>query len=183
MLTTKYDQILKYQLACLNASVSKDETRRNICGLVHHNSELKKLVSTDGHVMTLLGSMYDERLKGLSIDVKEFRVIDREFPRVNMFDISESLDKFESVEVTFSKQYGVKSKSLVRVFIKHDGTLTFDQPSDYVCAVDSKFLIPLKDGTFKCYFKKGEDSKLSAFYVCLNPSKSIDWYVVMPVKV
>lgn len=192
---TQERKINKLQNDCLKQSIGKDQTRAALCDTVCHAESIKKLVSCDGHTATLLASRYDERLAGLSINVKSFQTEPLKFPDVSSFDISEVYQDKNSAEVTIEEKYCTKGKTLTKVFLIFDAhtdnsvttppiiKLSFDRPldSDYVACIDSRYLMPLKGHCIKVFFGK-LTPKMEPITFCLDTDKMASWYVVMTLR-
>ena len=166
-----FDLIVKVRAAC----VSKDETRVSIMG-IHFAEKEKRSVATNGHILSVSKILYQDELKGLTID-KNFTVIGRDYPSWQAVLPS----KFEgSATFYINPQFCVKSKNQTdrRVFFYADGSMRLEKKEGYVFCLDGQYLEVLKDMSFKFSWCNA----LSPVQVELDPVKTEEIYIIMPIK-
>jgi len=164
---------LKKLSNCLKFSISKDETRLQLNG-VTHNSKLSALVSTDGHVATVLKTCYNKKLADIIID-SNFCTIDREYP--NIAGIIPDFSTLEEDHYKIEKKHYIKTKIYNPIFFCGEGVIKIDKPEKFLFALDTNKLKTIADGSKYTVFYRNE---LSPVIFMLN---KVDFFVVMPVRV
>jgi len=172
---------------CLKSTISKDETRPALMGVIHY-SPLQALVSCNGTSLTVLKDHYRESLKDVIIDVNAFVPMDgREYPRVeSVFNPSrlKEANNFKTMTVHFTKFHTRKSakkaENTLTFFV--DGTMSFDgeSASDQEIAfhLNSSFIKPLCIGQdFKVYYTNSMSPV--AFEIIADRE---NYLVIMPIK-
>lgn len=177
----KTKNLLKVHLACLNASICKDQTRVSLFNKVYHDGPTEKLVSSDGYRMTLLGKFYDASLKDIALDVIKF-TSSTHFPNISAFDPSNTYSKQKSLTIpSIEKHHAVKTAKEIALY--SDGTLSFIacEGKTLVAVMNPSFLKPLVGcEEVKVFYRKGHT--LNSIQFCLDDRAYTSWYVVMPMK-
>lgn len=170
-ITNFYDLILKVRAAC----VSKDETRASIMG-IHFAEKEKRSVATNGCILSVSKILYQDELKGLTID-KNFTVIHRDYPSWQVVLPTKFVG---SATFYINPQFCVKSKKQTdrRVFFFADGSMSLEQKEGFVFCLDSQYLEVLKDMSFKFSWCNA----LSPVQVELAADKPEEIYIIMPIK-
>ena len=161
--------------ACLKATISKDETRLNLCG-VYFDPKTQRAVSTTGYCMTYSNRMYNADFADKIVDFKNMTTINKEF--LNYVQVIPK--KFEHSEVTLiENNVNIKQKRVEfkAYFIKGKGfTIAKDFDGEFDFCIDPKFLKPLIGYTLKVEY----NGKLQPVRFTLEEDDS--YYIVMPMK-
>lgn len=167
----KYDKLRK---DVLKFCISKAKTGPQLGG-VFHDGDNKVAVSTNGYILAVIPSMYDVLLADKIIG--EYQTLSGEFPKWSGVVPS----KFDTeVTVFVDSKFIVKSKRTpTPVFIYPDGSLSFDEKEGRKIKINSEFLKPLANGSFK--FSCNFDAPLSPIKVNLNDDTN-DYMVIMPTR-
>lgn len=177
------NKIHKVKRKLFKSCISKDETRRNICGLIHHNKELKAKTATNGHVLMLDYSEYCSQLGEInkSLDVSTMQLSNFEYPKI--IPIIPSKDKAKEIlRVTFKDDAFVKGEKIPSVRIYKDGTYSFKaiEGKDHLVAIQQAFVKELKDIPLVIYYY----GEFNALLITFDGefSRVMD-YIVMPMRV
>ena len=173
-----FKRLTKLRYDCLNFSISKDETRRPLFNTINHNERLLALCSTNGYCATILKSQYDTELKDISINVKTYQKNLSNFPRIELFNLSDKKD-LNSITVNFHKHlYTKNTKMPTRLYLSHEKGLSFEPSSDDILCLNAELIKPLIGHQFEVRYT----SALKPIYVLLNKSSEADYMVIMPMK-
>lgn len=162
---------------CLKFSISKDETRVHLNG-VYFNSEEKEAVSTDGYILTVSKTLYENSFADYIVDFENMTVINREY--LNYKPVIPN--KFEhNLDISIPKQDPIikgKNQREYRLYILKDGKIEISkEPSqDYLVALNPHFFKPLQG----CTVKVGINGQLNPIKVELIENDS--YYIIMPLR-
>jgi hypothetical protein len=175
-------EFLSLARKCLKFSISKDQTRPSLMG-VCHAPDIKALTSTNGHVLTALPALFENDLEGKIID-SDFRLIERDFPRLNGIFPDISKAKITG-EISISKSIALKNKKPIFAYLnknKENNTyfFTHDSTVNTLIAINSYYLKPLEGFTFDFYFF--DEHRPLVFSLSRLTEFRNNIYLIMPVK-
>ena len=172
----------KKALTALNFAVSKDETRPYLMG-VQHREQMGALVSSNGHVATVLYSMYCPQLAGKIMHPKTYGIIDREFPKLEAV-VPTELKHHVKVSVLIEKHHYAKGKprNPQKIFLNVDNEgrahFSFERNENTKIAINAEYLKPVADGN---YYEVYYSNSMKPIRIDLSEATS-DFYVIMPLK-
>ncbi len=165
---------LKKLYSILKNCVSKDETRPFLQG-VYHCSKLKALVSTDGHKLAVMQTMYNDNLKDIIIN-ENFQEINREYPNINR--VIPNTEKYKIDTWKIEKYHYVKEKKIKKIYFCKNGEISFDASSKFLFCLDANNLKYIADGSS---YEIKYFNKLKPIVINLR-NDFIDYVLVMPVR-
>lgn len=168
----------------LKFSSCKDENRPSIIGY-HHNDSIKSVVSTNGYVMTVSKSLYDEKLKGLTVMPDAISLNPSSFPDFISLINSKDNSEIKEAKVNIMKMFSVKMKGQVipvHFNMKENGEIvsSFQRKKETLFTINSKFLSPLADGVTR--YVRWKDACGTVYFSLFDDNKFEDFMVIMPIK-
>lgn len=175
-------RLMAQQFECLHFSVSKDETRRMLMGIIHYEP-LEALVSTNGQIATVLKSHYEPSLKGMILD-KNFQVIKREYPRIET--AIPSLEKSKLERYIIQKEHYQNKNCDENKFLCFyaNGETRYTLEKDCLFKLSRHYLKPLADG--EKYAVRYFDSRSPVLFGLDDPMGTDsfrNFMLIMPVRI
>ena len=132
----------KQKFKLLKSFISKDlNYRRNIQGL-HFDKKAKAAVATDGYCLAIVSEIFNEDLKGLTIDLETMETINLEFPNWQKIMPTTNIDTSLKLEFTSTISRPQKGENLA--LVKMGNIFTFAPPK----LVKEAEILGLYDATF-----------------------------------
>ena len=163
----------------LNHSISKDETRRYLQGVVH-DSRIESLCSTNGHSATILKSLYNEELKDIILD-KNYQIIGRE--PVKIHSIIPDHTKLKKTEFLLESKYWKSSKTAINIYfdVNEDiGSISYTESDNTAFCIDARLLKYVLDD--KKYLIAYQGKMRPILINLYTESNFTDVLLVMPLK-
>lgn len=171
----------------LMASVGTDETRLFLMS-VCHVSDVKALVSMNGHAGTILKSRYSEELSDKIICPKTYQIIRREYPRIA--NVIPNISKGTKYKLKIEKHHYSKDAKIY-IFEQDIGNafLSFEKESNggkFLACIQARYLKHLNIDMWINIKFYNEDKPI---LFDLTSIDNIEWsefediYLVMPMRV